>query len=866
MHFRIRAWAFAACGLVALGAAGRDEDNVETSAFSKTVLVAFSGGSAVVSNPAGSGVTYEQNGAVLVFTNTARQVAFALRGASAAGSVKIYSVKPFRLTLDGVTLTSPDGPAVNLQSDRMCHLVVAPGTTNVLTDAATYSPQYDPTNGVEDAKGVIFSEGQILFSGTGILRVNGVCAEKHGICSDDYVRILDGDLRVSMAQRKSDGVHAKDRFQMDGGRLTVALAQKGDGIDADDDGAIAILGGQICVNLATNDSRGIKCGTNSFDVAGGAIRIASTSGACNALSGDGAMTIGGGAIDVSLTGTNCNAIKCGGSLAINDGAVTVNAGGAQSKGISADGDAVFNGGSLHVNLAGDTVLERATNASSFVYTDPAYSTGVKASNVVVNAGAFSMVVSGTAGRAFSADHDLTVNGGALSIACSGACTAAFTNDAKVYDVSSAACLRAGRALAVRGGTFTFSVSGAAAKGFSAASSASFAGGLVDLDLSGPTILVDHGTFKDPAYSAGIACDGTATVSNGSFTIRHTGVAGRGFMVDSNLTIAGGTFAISTSGTNTAIYTNSSSVADVGSATAFKTDGNLAIVGGTFDLLATGACGKGIHVDGTLTVGTAGVTGTPVIVARTTGKQVKVSGTSGGGGPPDPNDDYSNPKAIEAVGSVIIQGGSITVSTSQSGGEGIESKNTITINGGSIEATCYDDCINARTNITINGGQIFCSASNNDGIDSNGTLTLNGGAIASFGTTAPEEGLDCDQNTFTVNGGTFVGCGGATSSPNAGSQYSMIFTGTLTSNTVLRVTNTSGTSIYAFKMPRTYSGSVKVVCGCPGIAASGTYTVYTGATMSGSDFHGLYTNNVSSASGGTSAGADSTPTSRYYAVP
>jgi hypothetical protein len=223
--------------------------------------------------------------------------------------------------------------------------------------------------------------------------------------------------------------------------------------------------------------------------------------------------------------------------------------------------------------------------------------------------------------------------------------------------------------------------------------------------------------------------------------------------------------------------------------------------------------KGIHVGGALTVGTNGAAAAPAITVKTTGKQVKLSGgTTGGGGPPDDNAEYENPKAIKAQGRITINGGFISASTANSGGEGIESKDTITVNGGSIETACYDDGMNASTNITINGGTVFCNTSNNDGIDSNGTLTLNGGVVASFGAAAPEEGLDCDQNTFTVNGGTFVGCGGATSNPNAGSQYSMIYTGTVASNTVVRITNTSGSSIFAFRMPRTYSASVKLVCG------------------------------------------------------
>ena len=869
--------------LCVFGLSARDEDYVETSAFSKAVLVSFSGTSATVNNLAGPGVTYAQEGGVLVFTNTVKQVAFTLEGTSTSGSVKIYSDNPFKVTLNGLDLASPDGPALNIQTRKMCCVVLPAGTASALKDGPTYTPRYGPTNGVEDAKGVLFSEGQLIFSGTGSLTVNGVCAEKHGICSDDYVRILGGDIRVAMAQKKSDGVHAKDHFRMDGGKLAISLALKGDGIDADDDGSVAINGGEISISLGSAESKGIKCGTNRFAVAGGAVSIASDAAGCNALSGAGDLTISGGLVSLALKGNYCNAIKSDRSVIVNGGAVSIAASGDQSKGIKTDGNAVFNGGSLFFDLSGKAVLEAATNESAFVYTDASCSCGIKASNVVVHAGEFRMSVKGLAGRGVSADNAIAVDGGSFAIAVSGGPSAAFTNEGNAVDVAAAACMKADGAIAVDGGTFTFSVSGPAGKGFSSGGALRFNGGTVDLDLSGAPAFVDHGTYKEPNYCVGLKCAGDAAISNGAFTIRHVGVAGRGISVDNNMTVAGGTFAITTTGTNTAVYTSGvyrvngavSNYLDVGAASAIKTDGNLAIVGGTLSLLSTGCCGKGLNVGGTLAVGTNALSAPPVITAKTTGTQFKISGGSSGGGgqppgggggqPPDDTAEYSNPKAIKATGRITISGGITRASTSYSGGEGIESKDTITVNGGLIENTCYDDCMNSATNITITGGAVFCSSSNNDGIDSNGTLTMTGGTVASFGTTAPEEGLDCDQNTFTVSGGTFVGCGGATSTPNAGTQYSLIYTGTVSSNTVLRIANTAGTSVFAFKMPRTYSGSVKLLCGCSGFAASGTYTVYGGASMTGTDFHGLYTNNVSGASGGTSKGSTSTVSGKCYSI-
>ncbi len=58
-------------------------------------------------------------------------------------------------------------------------------TENYLADASSYS-----TVTGEDEKGCFFSEGQLIFSGTGALTVTG--NYKHGICSDDYVRLRSG--------------------------------------------------------------------------------------------------------------------------------------------------------------------------------------------------------------------------------------------------------------------------------------------------------------------------------------------------------------------------------------------------------------------------------------------------------------------------------------------------------------------------------------------------------------------------------------------------------------------------------------------------------------------------------------------------
>ena len=168
-------------------------------------------------------------------------------------------------------------------------------------------------------------------------------------------------------------------------------------------------------------------------------------------------------------------------------------------------------------------------------------------------------------------------------------------------------------------------------------------------------------------------------------------------------------------------------------------------------------------------------------------------------------NYANPKAIKAKGNVEINSGTLCVTTKQNGGEGIESKKALTINGGNIEVMAYDDCMNAVDRITVNGGTIYCFSEGNDGIDCNGPLEFNGGLVISSGTRMPEEGFDCDRNTFSINGGTLIGTGGATSSPTDASctQNSIIISGKGKKDTILQVKTKSGDTL-VYKLPRDYA--------------------------------------------------------------
>ena len=210
------------------------------------------------------------------------------------------------------------------------------------------------------------------------------------------------------------------------------------------------------------------------------------------------------------------------------------------------------------------------------------------------------------------------------------------------------------------------------------------------------------------------------------------------------------------------------------------------------------------------------------------------------------------KGIKSLGNLTINGGDIRIKTSRSEAEGIESKKELTINDGYIIVEAYDDCINAATSIVINGGDIYCYSTANDGVDSNGTLTITGGIVIAIGTSSPEEGFDCVQNTFKITGGTLIGIGGSTSTPtsNVCTQPSLIYGGSGTQNTLFHISAADGTDILTFNIPRTLQ-QMTLLFSSPALKSGSGYTIHTGGTVAGgTDFYGLYSG--ATYSGGTQA--------------
>ena len=270
-----------------------------------------------------------------------KKVRFILTGSTTDGSFKLYAAKKSRITLNNVSITNADGGALIFPKTtvsgtefggKTLYIELPAGTVNTLADGTTYA---EPPAG-ESMKGVVFSEGQFIFSGTGTLNVNANYG--HGIASDDYVRVRGGSHNpvINITTSNKDGISVNDYFLMNGGTVTVQSAD--DGVDVGK-GYVEINAGKLIVQSV---DEGI---TTSFE------------GTETGIVPD--IRMNGGLVKVTTSGDKGMAIKSIGKYTQTGGIVQATVSGKGSKAIESDGDMSFAGGKA-VAFAQGTPIYDAT--------------------------------------------------------------------------------------------------------------------------------------------------------------------------------------------------------------------------------------------------------------------------------------------------------------------------------------------------------------------------------------------------------------------------------------------------------------------------------------------------------------------------
>ena len=441
------------------------EDDISNTTFKGRIKIAFS-------DKDGASVTGDSYGYVSVdgnkvtVNNTGGEVLiYELTGSTSDGFLKVYGAKKQAIVLNGVSITNPDGAALNNQNKKRTFIVVK--GNNSLSDgaAAAYAQE-----GEEDLKAVLFSEAQLIFSGSGLLTVNALNAQgKAAIASDDYIRLMDSPtVKLSSGSTAGHGLRGKDYVQLTSGALVISTeAALKKGISSDDyvlveggthivtvsggvayddedeeypgtagikaDNYFAMTGGSLTIKNTGDGGKGINAGSYDFDeenhtlsdsyITGGTLTVTTTGREAHDVSAK-AIKIGW----VTKTGSGDRATVTGyaGKLLVSGGTVIVNS--THGEGLEVKGDLTFEGGQTYVSSAAEDAINcqgDLTVNNGYVH---AYSAGNDAmdsnGNTILNGG-YVMAVSTCGGAEVAIDANsedgkkLYINNGATVVAYGG---------------------------------------------------------------------------------------------------------------------------------------------------------------------------------------------------------------------------------------------------------------------------------------------------------------------------------------------------------------------------------------------------------------------------------------------------------------
>lgn len=285
-----------------------------------------------------------------------QELTYTLAGTSADGSFFMDGEYKTTICLDGLTLTNTRGAAINIANGKRINVVLNDGTVTTLTDG---------TGGTH--KACFFVNGHPEFSGAGELRLTG--NTKHAFASDEYTQLKAGFGTIKVLSAVGDGLHVEQYFHMLGGTVDIA-GVKGDGIDVSItkdpldalNGQVIIEGGSITLDVAADDTKGLKC-DSAMTISGGTITAEVTGNGTKGISVGTDLLIQqktnvATAVSMNVTGTTympgdadleskCRGIKVKGNFVFDGGRIEISATGAKSKAISVDGTYTYKSGAIN---------------------------------------------------------------------------------------------------------------------------------------------------------------------------------------------------------------------------------------------------------------------------------------------------------------------------------------------------------------------------------------------------------------------------------------------------------------------------------------------------------------------------------------
>lgn len=376
-----------------------------------TVTYAESSAQVTVSGNIAQYISVSHDGAYVTITqgdevgdDTCGEITYRLSGASTRGSFTLAGAYKSSIELNGLTLTSARGAAIDIQNGKRTAVRVTEGTVNTLADVAGGSQ-----------KACLYCKGHFEFKQKGELRVTGNTG--HAISAKEYIEIKNTKIYVTGAVK--DGINCNQHFTMESGTLDISGVGD-DGIqtafkddvdrELEDTGTVTITGGTLTINVTADAAKAIKA-DGDFVMSKGSITAT--------VSGKGIWDSTG----LKTKASSC--ISADGRLDISGGSFTLLATGAGGKGLSANGEGLITGGEFDIVTEGKVVVYTGGKLYNGDYTGnldriasdyKSSPKGIKVDGALkITGGTFKIWTKGTNGEGIETKTTLTIDGGDFNI-------------------------------------------------------------------------------------------------------------------------------------------------------------------------------------------------------------------------------------------------------------------------------------------------------------------------------------------------------------------------------------------------------------------------------------------------------------------
>lgn len=314
------------------------------------------------------------------------EITYQLSGTATDGSLTLDGSYKCTVALAGVTLTNPNGAAININNSKRIQLSAKSGTVNTLTDG----------NGSQ--KACVYSKGQLQLQGNGTLYVAGKL--KHGIKSASYIVVKNLTLNITSAV--GDGISCEEYFWQKSGNITIS-GTGDDGIQCDlggttstgettdhedeDSGSAYLEGGTLNITVTAAAAKGIKCDGN-LNITDGTVMVKSTA------------TAVWDSEDAEVKGSTC--LSSDGNIIVSGGTLLLDNSGAGGKAIKADGMLTVSGSVDITATASGLIAYCSSTTNTTIRTASSSSTTERLSDALA-----------TSPKAIRADGGITVSGGSV---------------------------------------------------------------------------------------------------------------------------------------------------------------------------------------------------------------------------------------------------------------------------------------------------------------------------------------------------------------------------------------------------------------------------------------------------------------------